>query len=269
MKKVKKVKKRARGAWVVTGAASGFGREMARRLVARGDTVALWDVSEDALSEAARELRAAHAEVVDVRDANAVSDAAARTIDAIGAVAHVVNSAGILRVGDAIGGVSPDDYRLMMEVNYLGSVHVARAFVPELSAASARDGGDATLLLIVFVAGLRGFPELAGYSASKFAVVGFAQALRDELAGSGVDVRVLCPPPGDTPMVRALPELPAIYKLSRMFTAEEVVDAALRGLETDDHLLLVDAKSKLLWGVSRAAPSVVDLVVRRATKPRR
>jgi short-subunit dehydrogenase len=156
----------------------------------------------------------------------------------------------------------------MMEVNYLGSVHVARAFVPELRAASARSGGDATLLLIASVAGLRGFPELAGYSASKFAVIGFAQALKDELHRTGVDVRVLCPPPGDTPMVQKLDRLPPIYELSRMFTAEEVARGAFAGLESDDFLLLIDAKSKLLHGVMRAAPRLLDLVVHRTTKRR-
>ncbi|MBZ0115709.1 MAG: SDR family oxidoreductase, partial [Sandaracinaceae bacterium] len=62
--------------------------------------------------------------------------------------------------------------------NYLGTVHVALAVLPELRAREGR----ASLMLVASVAGLRGFPRLAGYSASKFAVVGFAQALSDELA---------------------------------------------------------------------------------------
>ncbi len=249
---------------MVTGAASGFGRELARRLSERGEGLVLWDVAEEPLRKLADEL-GAHAEVVDVRDAEAVNAAAARSAKAVGSIGHAVHSAGILRVGSALSEVSPDDYRLMMEVNYLGSVHVAQAITPHLKKACA-GGGEATLLFIASVAGLRGFPELAGYSASKFAVVGFAQALRDELSGTGVAVRVLCPPPGDTPMVRKLDRLPPVYRMSKMFSAEEVVDGALRALEGPDWILLVDAKSKLLWRVGRAAPELVTRIIRRGSR---
>ncbi len=257
-------RERAAGAWVVTGAASGFGREFARRLVERGDEVVLWDRDETGLASAGRELGAVHTDVVDVRDADAVRVAAEQSREAAGAIAHAVHCAGVLRVG-RVEDVAPADYRLMIEVNYLGSVHVAQALLPELRRA-AEGGGRATLMLVASVAGLRGFPELAGYSASKFAVVGFAQALRDEIAGSGVDVRVLCPPPGDTPMVRSLDRVPPVYKLSPLYGAEEVVDAALRGLDRPGFILLIDARSKALYGVARAAPRLLDMVIRRATR---
>ncbi len=257
-------RERAGGAWVVTGAASGFGRELARRLSARGEALVLWDVAEEALAEIGGEL-GVHTEVVDVRDPEAVRAAAERSAEAVGAIGHAVHCAGILRVGNALTEVKPDDYRLMMEVNYLGSVHVAQALTPYLKKACA-PGGEATLLFVASVAGLRGFPELAGYSASKFAVVGFAQALRDELAGTGIAVRVLCPPPGDTPMVQKLERLPPVYALSKMFSAEEVVSRALAALEGPEWLLLIDGKSKLLWRVGRAAPELVTRIVRRGSR---
>src|SRR5690606_33214297 len=125
--------------------------------------------------------------------------------------------------------VAPADYRRMIEVNYLGSVHVALAALPALRAASA--SGRATLTFVASIAGLRGFPQLAGYAASKFAVLGLAQALADELAGTNVAIKVLCPPPGDTPMVRNLPSLPPVYKLSPLFSANEIAGAALRELD--------------------------------------
>jgi NAD(P)-dependent dehydrogenase (short-subunit alcohol dehydrogenase family) len=249
---------------LITGAASGFGREFARRLSARGEGLVLWDLNEEGLAEVGEEL-GAHTEVVDVRDAEAVRAAADRSAKKVGAIGHAVHSAGVLRVGNALTEVGPDDYRLMIEVNYLGAVHVAQAVTPYLKKTAAA-GGESTLLLIASVAGLRGFPELAGYSASKFAVVGFGQALRDELAGTGVAVRVLCPPPGDTPMVQKLDRLPPVYQLSKMFTAEQVVDGALKALERPEWLLLIDAKSKLLWRVGRAAPELVTKIVRRGSR---
>ncbi len=255
--------KRAEGTWVITGAGSGFGRVFAQRLAERGATLALWDRDAAGLETTRALLGNArvHVQVVDVTDAAAVWHAAEATRDAIGPVAHVVHSAGILRVGP-VKALGSDDHARMMQVNYLGSVHVTQALLPQLEAASGRS----TLLFVASVAGLRGFPELAGYCASKFAVVGFAQALRDELHGGRVDVRVLCPPPGDTPMVRQLEKVPPVYRLSRLYSAEEVVDAALRGLEGRSFAILVDASSKLLHKVGAIAPGVVDRVVRFAAR---
>lgn len=254
---------RAKGTWVITGAASGFGREFARQLAEGGDPIALWDRDDAGLEETARAIPQArtHRVVVDVTDPAAVRRAATETLESLGAVAHVVHCAGVLRVGPAEQ-MPAEDYAAMMQVNYLGSVHVAQALLPQLREARGR----ATLLLVASVAGLRGFPELAGYCASKFAVVGFAQALRAELHGTSVDVRVLCPPAGDTPMVRNLPRRPAIYKLSPLMSADDVVAAALAGLDRRPWLILVDARSRALHKVGALAPGLLDRIVRLATR---
>jgi NAD(P)-dependent dehydrogenase (short-subunit alcohol dehydrogenase family) len=251
----------ARGAWVITGAASGFGRALARRLDERGEALALFERNASGLHETRAMLRGdrVHLETVDVTDPDAVVVALDRTAAALGTIAHVFHSAGVLAVGPAEE-VTPADYRRMIEVNYLGSVHLALGALPHLRAA----GDRATLTFVASVAGLRGFPQLAGYSASKFAVLGFAQALADELAGSNVRVKVLCPPPGDTPMVRNLAKLPPVYKLSPLFSAEHVADVALRELDRPGLVALVDVRSKALWRVARFAPLVLDLVVRSA-----
>jgi NAD(P)-dependent dehydrogenase (short-subunit alcohol dehydrogenase family) len=258
------MRKSADGAWLVTGAASGFGRTFAQKIAARGAAVALWDRDRAGLEETRAMIGAdstdrAHLEAVDVTDPGAVSDAMERSASALGSIAHVFNSAGVLAVGPAEE-VSAADYRRMIEVTYLGTGHVALAALPQLRRAQGR----ANLVMVASVAGLRGFPQLAGYSASKFAVMGFAQGLADELDGTNVAVKVLCPPPGDTPMVRALPTLPPIYKLSPLFSAEVVVDAALRELDRPGLVSLVDLRSKALWRVARLAPRLLDVIVRRS-----
>lgn len=259
-------RKRAKGAWVVTGAGSGFGRELARQLAARGHALSLWDRDAAGLAETRELVRGsrAHLANVDVRDPEAVRAAVREARAELGTLAHVVHCAGILRVGAAVD-MAADDYRALMEVNYLGSVHVALALSDELRRA-ASDGGRAHLVLVSSIAGLRAAPELAGYSASKFAVFGFAQALRDELSRTGVDVRVLCPPPGDTPMVRNLPYQPKIYELAPPMNAELVVEKALAALEGDDFVLLVDARSRAYSAFSRLWPRALDFVVKRATR---
>jgi hypothetical protein len=257
---------RSAGAWVITGGASGFGREFARRLADRGERLVLWGRDSAALQQAAAELGGdVYTDSLDVCDAAAVAAAAARAREAVGPLGHVAHCAGVLRVGPAED-MSPADYKLMMDTNYLGSVHVTQALLPHLEEAAAR-GGRATLLLVASVSGLRGFPQLAGYCASKFAVMGFAEALRVELRDRPVNVRVLCPPPGDTPMVRSLASVPPVYKLSRMFTAEEIVDSALRGLERDQDVLFVDMGSRATRRLNQLVPGILDRVLYAAGKP--
>ena len=256
---------RCAGAWVITGGASGFGREFARRLAARGEQLVLWDLDRAALDRAASELGVGvYTDVVDVRDAEALVAAAKRARAAVGPLGHVANCAGVLRVGKAED-VPAADYKLMMDINYLGSVYVTQALLPHLDEAAA-NGGKATLLLVASVSGLRGFPQLAGYCASKFAVVGFAEALRVEVRERPISVRVLCPPPGDTPMVRSLASVPPVYKLSRMFTAEEIVESALAGLERSDDVLLVDLGSRATRRLNQLVPGVLDRILYMAGK---
>ena len=260
-------RKSARGAWVVTGAGSGFGRELASLLASRGHSLSLWDRDGAGLEETRSRAKGAakiHLATVDVTDAEAVRAAVREARAELGTLAHVIHCAGILRVGSAVD-MSHDDYRAMMEVNYLGSVHVALALVDDLRRAASPDARS-NLVLVSSIAGLRAAPELAGYSATKFAVLGFAQALRDELSSTGVDVRVLCPPPGDTPMVRNLPYRPKIYDLAPPVSARLVAERALAALESDDFVLLVDARSRAYSAASRLWPRVLDFIVQRATR---
>lgn len=260
-------RKRARGAWVITGAGSGFGRELAILLASRGHSLSLWDRDRSGLEETRSRASGAaqvHPAAVDVTDADAVRAAVQQARAELGTLAHLIHCAGILRVGPAVG-MSAADYRAMMEVNYLGSVNVALAMVDELRRAASTDARS-HLVLVSSIAGLRAAPELAGYSASKFAVLGFAQALRDELSGTGVDVRVLCPPPGDTPMVRNLPYRPKIYDLAPPVSANLVAQRALDSLDGDDFVLLLDTRSRAYSAASRLWPRVLDFIVQRATR---
>jgi len=256
----------AKGAWVVTGAASGIGQQFASYLARRGDAVAAWDRDATGL-ERTRELCAPgrlDSQQVDVSVAADVERAAAASRAALGPLAHVVHCAGILRMAP-VEAMAVEDFRAMIDVNYLGSVHVAKALLPDLRTATS--GGRAVLMFVASIAGLRAAPELAGYSASKHAVVALAQALRDELHGSGIDVRALCPPPVDTPMLHDQPRIPPIYRVAPAIAPDVVVSAAMRALEARDELVvLVDARSRVLAGAYRLVPWVVDRVVQRTIR---
>ncbi len=250
-------------AWLVTGAASGIGRELSQQLAARNERLVLWDRDAEALAktQAMCGSQCVHSETLDVVDFQATRDAAVRSAEAAGTLRYAIHCAGILRVGSALT-MSPADYRAMIEINYLGTVHVAQALAP-LLLQHATPQQRARLALVASVAGLRAIPSLTGYSASKHAVVGFGRGLSDELYRQPIDVRVVCPPAVDTPMVRNLAQLPAIYRLSPPQSVEGIAAAILRGIERPGWLTLLDAPSKLLWNLERTFPKSVGWVVQR------
>jgi short-subunit dehydrogenase len=253
--------------WLITGAASGIGRELANQLARRGEHLVLWDRDAENLERAASLLGPSvrHAQVVDIVSSEGTREAAQQSVDAAGPITRVVHCAGILRVGSALS-MTATDYRAMMEVNFLGTVHVARATVPVLIDAGKRFGSS-QLVLIASVAGLRAIPTLAGYSASKYAVVGFAQALRDELYDEPLDIRVVCPPPVDTPMVNNLAEMPAVFRLSPPQPVDRIATRLLESIETSaPWVVTLDAPTKLLWRMQRALPSGLDWALRKASR---
>ncbi len=255
---------RCPGAWIVTGAASGFGREFAVRLARRGEALCLFDRDADGLETTRSLLPGAKVRtaVVDLADDDAFARAVAEARDAVGPIGHCVHSAGVLSFGP-VATTPVADFRRLMEVNYLGSVKVAQAALPHLREASSQ--GRAVMLFVASIAGLRAAPEVGGYSASKYAVVGIARALRDELSGTQIDVRALCPPAGDTPMLRAYSTLPPIYKVTSRLSAQTIVGRCLDALERPGFEILVDAQSRALITVNQLAPRLAEWVVARVT----
>jgi short-subunit dehydrogenase len=178
---------------IVTGASQGIGLEVARRFAAAGARVGLIARDEAALSTAAASLGdATFAAPADVADEAAVGRAIVAIEAALGPPAVLVNNAGIGAWG-AVVDTPAAEHRRLIEVNYLGTVHVTAAVLPGMLA--RRHG---RIVCVASIAGRIGAPFEAAYSASKFAVVGWAEALAIELAGTGVAVSLVQPGPVDT-----------------------------------------------------------------------
>lgn len=178
---------------VVTGGAGGLGRATARALAQEGMKVALWDLDAAGVEKAAEALRAegfeARAWALDACDAAAVAKAAAETEGALGPAWLLDNNAGIVAKGDFLD-QDAAAWERTLAVNLRSHLVCTKALLPGMV---GRKSGH--LVFIASAAGLMGVPGMALYSASKHAVVGFADSLRLELSRSrsGVGVTIVCP----------------------------------------------------------------------------
>jgi NAD(P)-dependent dehydrogenase (short-subunit alcohol dehydrogenase family) len=180
---------------VVTGAAGGIGRAIAVSLARRSCHLALVDIDDAALARTAAEIRGNHApdgfriswHHLDVSDRAAVSALPKQVTAEHGGVDVVVNNAGV-----ALGGtfleVADSDFDWLFGINFWGVVQMTRAFLPLL-----QKSAEARLVNISSLFGLIAPPGQTAYCASKFAVRGFSEALRHELAGTRIGVTVVHP----------------------------------------------------------------------------
>lgn len=250
---------------VVTGAASGIGRALAEELAARGASLALIDVNAPALERAAQPLSAL-AIAADVRDEPAIAAAARRIEAELGAVELLFINAGVATVGPAC--TTPiEDVRWVLEVNAVGSIIVARSFVPAMA---ARRGGH--VAFTASLAGLIGAPGMSAYSASKFALMGFAEALRVELQGTNVSVTTVCPGYVRTGLHAAtryhhagfrdfLDRAPNLLGLTAPQVAAATIDAACAGQP-----LLTLGPERIFFWLSRISPRAYAALASRGAR---
>jgi NAD(P)-dependent dehydrogenase (short-subunit alcohol dehydrogenase family) len=171
---------------VVTGAGSGIGRAIARRLARDGYRVAVNDVDPAVAKEAAGELGGI-AVPADVGDRAAAGRMVAETVAALGRLDLLVNNAGICRLG-AIAEFPEADWRATFRVNVDGVFFCCQAALPQL----LRQGAG-TIVNIASWSGKSGAPYFGAYCASKFAVIGLTQSLAREVAARGIRVNAVCP----------------------------------------------------------------------------
>jgi len=188
---------------VVTGAGRGLGRGIALGLAGRGASVAVLDVDERSAEGVAREAAALEVQTVarrvDVTDESGVAATVASVRKEFGGIDLLVNNAGVLSVAPVVE-LSLAEWRRVMDVNATGAFLMSR----EVARTMIADGTEGSIVSIASIAGKRGDPELAHYSASKFAVVGFTQALARELAVNGITVNAVCPGLVETSMIETL-----------------------------------------------------------------
>ena len=247
---------------VVTGAASGIGRAIARSLAQRGCHLALADLNEAGLAETARlvgnNVRLSRHRL-DVADRAAVADFPNVVSTSHPGVDLLVNNAGVA-VGGTFDQVSEEDFDWLMDINFWGVVRMTRAFLPVLKASD-----DARIVNVSSVYGLVAPPGQTAYCAAKFAVRGFSQSLRHELLGTRVGVTVVHPggvatsiadsarAPQGTPAEEIARQTATMKKLLKM-PPEAAGEIIVKGVERRQPRVLVGNDAKILSVLERLMP---------------
>lgn len=176
----------------ITGAASGIGYSLAKSFAERGAKIMLADKNAENLVRAEDSIRAIGADIAsvicDVSNLDSMKAAAQATLDRFAKVHIVANNAGVPMGGNP-GRIPMEDWRWVMDINVIGVVHGVEVFTPIMQ----EQGEGGHFLNTASIAGLIGQAGVAPYVASKFAVIGYSESLRDEIADDGIGVSVLCP----------------------------------------------------------------------------
>jgi len=248
---------------MVTGAASGIGRATSLLLAARGCELAIADVNEPELTETARLItetgQRVSTHVVDVSNKQRMQRFADEVVEVHGRVNVIVNNAGV-SVTSTFENQSLEDFEWLFGINFWGVVYGCKFFMPLLQAAD-----EAHIVNISSVFGILGVPLNSSYCASKFAVRGFSESLRAELAGSSVGVTSVHPGGIATNIVRSarfgseqvlvgLKER-SIRAFARMLPPEKAAAAIVEGIEKNSGRVLITREAYAIDAAKRLFPA--------------
>jgi NAD(P)-dependent dehydrogenase (short-subunit alcohol dehydrogenase family) len=257
---------------LVTGAASGIGRAIALELAALGVQLFLIDIDEGGLAETVGKARHDGVEVIgrrcDVGQPAQVSAAVADVLNRWGGIDILINNAGITYYGRT-DQMSDAHWDQLLRVNLVSHIQFTRELLPSLLARR-----EAHVVNVCSMFGLVGMPKLAAYCTTKFALVGFSDALRAEYGRDGLGVTALCPGFVRTNLFTSAP-LPASaakgHKVPPQFfstTPQRVAKAAMRAIRRDRRLVVVEPFARLLCTMKRFTPGLVDFALHLGRRKR-
>lgn len=246
---------------LITGASSGIGRAAAVAFAREGARVVLAARRRDKLEEAVREVEAAgrkaRAVVADVAveaDVRAAVEAAAN----LGGLHILVNNAGIGYFG-TVEETPPEMFRRLLEVNLMGMMYGIWHALPIM-----RRQGRGHIINVASVAGKRGSAGNGAYCATKFAMVGLSESLRVEVAGSGIEVSVVCPVVTDTEFFEAAGRYsprPGRKRTGPIQTAEHVARAIVRCAKRPRPEVMPFPPARILVAINAIAPRLADRIM--------
>ena len=256
----------------IPGGSMGIGLSIARTFAAGGADLALFARRREplaaAVAEVTRHCRRGGQRIVahslDVADAEAVAAVFGATIAALGAPDVLINCAG-RALPNYFDRIPVAQLEETMRINLYGCWHTVQAVLPRM-----RERGG-YIVNVASLAGLIGVFGYTDYCASKFALVGFSEALRSELRRDRITVSVLCPPDTETPGFATEnstkpPETHAVSAGAGVLTADEVANALLRGMARRTFLIIPGQQARLSYLAKRFAPRLVEFVMDRQVR---
>ena len=250
---------------IITGSSSGIGEATAKRLARDGWRVTLAARRQDELARVARETESAGGQALvvptDVRDHAAIQRMVQATLDQWGRIDVLVNNAGVGYSARA-GQLDSERLRDQVSVNLIGVIECAQAVLPTML---ERKSGH--IINIASIAGLVATPGSSTYAATKFGVVGFSEALRRELRGSGVRVTTFCPgfvATGFSPRLKKLAEgRPGAMRLPGVMKPEYVADRIADVIRRPRARVVIPPGWGWLAAFANTFPWVTDRVLSR------
>lgn len=177
---------------IVTGASRGIGLAIALELAGQGYSLGIIARSKSGIEKAAADIQKKFSRskvlpaAFDAADGESAENFVSRVNSELGIVSVLVNNAGDYRKGTS--SMTPDELQKLMDVNFLSAARFVRAVLP-----SMKKLGSGYIFNIASICGVQAFADVGGYSASKFALVGYSSSLAQELAPSEIKVTALCP----------------------------------------------------------------------------
>jgi short-subunit dehydrogenase len=184
-----------------------------------------------------------------------------RLIENAGAVDVLVNNAGFA-IFDAIEEANAGDLRAMMDTNFFGTVHCTQAVLPQML--ERRRGA---IVNVASITGIMGYARMSGYCASKFAMVGFSEAVRDEVMDRGVRVALVCPGTTETEFfVKAeRGKMPGASRLLLAVSAERVARAVCDAAEDGRYRRILPLFPAIYMRLKELSPRLAHVIMRRVS----
>ena len=261
---------------LVTGAASGIGRETALLAARRGADLVVCDLDEAGLAATEADARALGRDVlarrVDVADRDQMRDFAAAVGETVGAVDLLMNNAGVGLAAEFLE-TELEDWDWIVWINLMGVVHGCSLFVPPM----VERGIGGHVVNVSSAAGYLASPPLTAYSSTKFAVLGLSEALREELRPHGIGVTAICPGLINTPITTssrtrgkaAAPgrqeRIAAMYA-RRNYGPERVARNILKAVDRNRTVAPISPEAWIGYGLKRLSPRLTGWVTRRTAE---
>ena len=246
-------------AWI-TGASSGLGHALARRMAADGWRVAASARSADPLAELAKSAQDQKGEIraipLDVTDPAAVTAAVATIEQTLGPIDQAVLNAGSHQPVRAAG-LAATAFRDLAELNLMGTVHCLEVLLPGMI---ARRGGR--IAVVASLAGYRGLPTSAAYGMTKAGLINMAEALKPELDGYGIRLQLVNPGFVRTPLTDKNP-----FPMPFLMETEDAAEAFYRGLGSKRFEIVFPRRLAYLLKILRCLPAPLAFAVTRRLVP--